>query len=617
MSILQDSSRGVRPTPVGRTVARALAGIALAAFAVVASAAAPQSPGTHGHQAAPRLPAIAAAGESAAAPVRHGRIRLATGVEIHVAEAGPADGQPVLLLHGYTDSWYSWARVIEHLPAGVRAIMPTQRGHGDSERPECCYRLADLAADVVALLDALGIDRADVVGHSMGSLVAQRLAIDRPERVNRLVLVGSGTTAHTEVVLAFYDAVTQLSDPVDPAFARDFQASTVAIPLPPAFFDAIVTESGKLPARVWRDVLGGLIAPEAANDLSRVRAPTLIVWGARDGMFDRAQQDALQRAIAGARLVVYPEAGHSPTWEVPERFVEDMMAFLAGDDALLRAPDRFLDRPDAMLRYRDLGGAGEPVVLLHGYTNRLEGWKGVADSLRHSHRVIALDLRGFGRSRVRHVPATYGKAMALDVVALLDTLGIERAHLVGFSLGALVATTVGHMAPARVESLTLLAPPMFPDSATGSRAFGPFVEALGNGRGVRPFFRWIYPDAPDAAIDRSAARADAANDRTVLIEVLRQMSALIPDSAALRTIAAPTLVAVGTADPFVEHGRYSARQLRAARLALLQDGDHAATMTTPSWVASFRDPAACGSAGAGRGRPEGMPEAWRVCWLLR
>src|SRR5690606_16521462 len=136
MSILQDSSRGTRPRPAGHTVARVLAGIALAAFTAVASAAAPHPPGSDGPDTAARRPAIAMAGESAGAPVRHGRIRRATGVELHVAETGPADGRPVLLLHGYTDSWYSWARVIEHLPAGVRAIMPTQRGHGDSERPE-------------------------------------------------------------------------------------------------------------------------------------------------------------------------------------------------------------------------------------------------------------------------------------------------------------------------------------------------------------------------------------------------------------------------------------------------------------------------------------------------
>lgn len=75
------------------------------------------------------------------APVRLSRVRLATGVELQVAETGPADGVPVLFLHGYPDSWYSFTPVLDRLPPGVRAIVPSQRGHGDSERPDCCWRI--------------------------------------------------------------------------------------------------------------------------------------------------------------------------------------------------------------------------------------------------------------------------------------------------------------------------------------------------------------------------------------------------------------------------------------------------------------------------------------------
>src|SRR5262245_3894598 len=145
-----------------------------------------------------------------AAPVRMTRVRLSTGVQLQVAESGPTNGEPVLFLHGFTDSWFSFSRVLEILPANVRAIVPTQRGHGDSERPACCYRVADFAADAVALLDALGISRATVVGHSMGSFIAQRVAIESPKRVNRLVLIGSGTTVRTPAALEFMEIVKKL-----------------------------------------------------------------------------------------------------------------------------------------------------------------------------------------------------------------------------------------------------------------------------------------------------------------------------------------------------------------------------------------------------------------------
>lgn len=269
-----------------------------------------------------------AAPESAPAAVRFKRVQLNTGVELQVAESGPTNGRPVLFLHGYTDSWLSFSRVFRDLPPDVRAIIPSQRGHGDSERPNCCYRLADFAADGVALLDALGIEHATVVGHSMGSFVAQRIAIDYPDRVSRLVLIGSGTTIRTKGVEEFNGVVQSLKDPVDSVFAREFQVSTAYKPLSPAFLDSVVAESMKLPARVWRDVLAGLLAGDAKDELHRIEAPTLLMWGERDAYWDRAAQDALLRLIPGARLIAYPDIAHSPHWEAPARFVADLNAFL-------------------------------------------------------------------------------------------------------------------------------------------------------------------------------------------------------------------------------------------------------------------------------------------------
>ena len=233
----------------------------------------------------------------------------------------------MLFLHGYTDSWFSFSTVLDRLPPDIRAIVPSQRGHGDSDRPACCYRLADFAADAVALLDALGVPRATIVGHSMGSFVAQRIAIDAPARVNRLVLIGSGTTIRTAPVLEFHASVRKLTDPVSPAFIRDFQHGTIAKPVPAVFMERVIQESAKLPARVWRDGLDGLVAPDAVNQVERITAETLIVWGDKDAMWSSADQDALAGAIRGSRLVTYKGAGHSPQWEEPERFTNDLLAF--------------------------------------------------------------------------------------------------------------------------------------------------------------------------------------------------------------------------------------------------------------------------------------------------
>lgn len=261
------------------------------------------------------------------------RVRLRTGVELEVAQTGPADGEPVLFLHGYTDSWYSFTRVLEQLPPGIHAIVPSQRGHGDSQRPDCCYDVADFAADAVALLDALGIDDANIVGHSNGSFYAQRVAIEYPERVKKLVLIGSGAKAAVDPILEIYDAAKRLSDPVDPAFVREFQATASSSSLPAEFIDRVVAESMKLPARVWQDVMAALVSDATKHDLTRIEAPTLVAWGALDPLWVRADQQALLRAVPHARFIEYTGIGHAPHWDEPARFVADVIAFLGAGPA--------------------------------------------------------------------------------------------------------------------------------------------------------------------------------------------------------------------------------------------------------------------------------------------
>ena len=103
---------------------------------------------------------------------------------------------PVVFLHGVTDSWRSLKVVLDRLPATLRALAITQRGHGDSSKPDEGYGYADMAEDLREFMDALGLPAAVVVGHSMGSMVAQRFAADHPERVAGLVLMGAFQTIH-------------------------------------------------------------------------------------------------------------------------------------------------------------------------------------------------------------------------------------------------------------------------------------------------------------------------------------------------------------------------------------------------------------------------------------
>jgi pimeloyl-ACP methyl ester carboxylesterase len=257
-------------------------------------------------------------------------IELANGPKLEYVEQGRPGGVPVLLLHGITDSWRSFERVLPHLPESIHAFALSQRGHGDSDHPAAGYRMADFAADAAAFMDALGLERAVIAGHSMGGHVARRFAIDYPERTLGLVLMGSFFDCRGNPAVAeLSEAVSKLEDPVDRAFALEFQQGTIAKGVPEAFLETVVQESLKVPARVWRAALEGQVEEDHTAALGKITAPTLVVWGDRDAFVPRGDQDALAAAIEGARLMVYPGSGHGLHWDEPERFAADLGDFCA------------------------------------------------------------------------------------------------------------------------------------------------------------------------------------------------------------------------------------------------------------------------------------------------
>lgn len=257
-------------------------------------------------------------------------ISLPTGITLPYVEQGDPNGMPVILLHGVTDSWRSFELMLPHLPPSLHAFALSQRGHGDADRPTAGYGFHDFAADVAAFMDTLQLETAVLVGHSMGSGVAQRFALDYPDRLSGLVLVGSfATLPDNPGVREFWNStVSRLVDPIDPNLVREFQQSTLAQPVPAAFFETVVQESLKVPARVWRATFATFLREDWSGELGKITAPTLIIWGDQDRYFPRSDQDILTATIPDARLLVYPGAGHDPHWEEPKRFTHDVVAFI-------------------------------------------------------------------------------------------------------------------------------------------------------------------------------------------------------------------------------------------------------------------------------------------------
>lgn len=255
-------------------------------------------------------------------------VAISTGLRLPYVEQGDPSGVPVILLHGPTDSWRAFELLLPHLPPSVRAFAVTQRGHGDADRPEGGYRPEDFAADVAAFMDALALEAAVVVGHSGAGFWAQRFALDHPSRALGLVLIATPYSLRGKPgFLELLQSVSQLTDPVDPDFVREFAGSTVTQPVPSSFLETAIAECCKVPARVWQATLGGLLEAELPSVSRSPAVPTLLIWGDRDEICPHSEQEALMRAIPGAELMTYHGAGHSPHWEQPERSAADIARF--------------------------------------------------------------------------------------------------------------------------------------------------------------------------------------------------------------------------------------------------------------------------------------------------
>jgi non-heme chloroperoxidase len=257
-------------------------------------------------------------------------VELPTGVTLQYAEQGDPDGTPLVFLHGYTDSWRSFESVLPYLPRTVHAFALTQRGHGDSDRPASDYSLRDFAADVAAFLDAVGLGSAIIAGTSMGASVAQRFAIDYPARVRALVLMAAFAAYRgNPVVEEFWETgVSTFEDPIDPDFAREFQASTLAHPIDADYFETIVQESLKFPTRIWRDAFRSFLDEDFPDELTKIAAPTLLIWGDQDAFVPFSDQEMMINAISDSRLMIYRGTGHALHWEEPQRFAADLMRYV-------------------------------------------------------------------------------------------------------------------------------------------------------------------------------------------------------------------------------------------------------------------------------------------------
>jgi non-heme chloroperoxidase len=260
-------------------------------------------------------------------------VRLNNGLRLAYVEQGSREGPTLILLHGYSDSHRSFDLVRPLLPRAWRVIALTQRGHGLSDKPAAGYDLSDFADDVCQFMAALNIERAIVVGHSMGAAVALQAAAAFPDRVSGLALIGAFADFQGNPgVIELAETVEAMSDPVDGEFVLTFQESTVARMIPQRFLDAVVAESMRCPARAWCGAMRGFLAFDPIDVAKRTQAPATLIWGEQDAFVPREDQVALRNALCSARLHALKGAGHAPHWDYPERVASLIGAFVTEID---------------------------------------------------------------------------------------------------------------------------------------------------------------------------------------------------------------------------------------------------------------------------------------------
>jgi pimeloyl-ACP methyl ester carboxylesterase len=273
-------------------------------------------------------------------------------VRIHGHEVGyrqTGDGPVLLLIHGIAGSSRTWSEVFAPLARRFTVVAPDLTGHGESAKPAGDYSLGAYASGLRDLMAVLGIDRATLVGHSLGGGIAMQLAYQYPESCERLVLVDSGglgrevgwmlrllSVPGAEVVmpLVFQPFVRDWGDAVA-RFLRDRGLRSARASETWRAYGSL-TEGPNRAA--FARTIQAVITPtgQAVSATDRLylaeQVPTLIVWGERDGIIPISHAHAAHAAIPGSRLEIIEGASHYPHLEEPVRFIDTLMDFVEGTE---------------------------------------------------------------------------------------------------------------------------------------------------------------------------------------------------------------------------------------------------------------------------------------------
>ena len=288
------------------------------------------------------------------------RVPLSTGVTLNVALAGPEDGPPVILLHGFPESHRTWREVAPLLDGRFRLVMPDQRGFAGSDRPRevDAYATETLVDDIFALADALSLERFALVGHDWGGAIAWPAALRRDPRLTRLAIVNAPHPFIFQKSLIEDSAQRAASQYITAFRTPGFEKAVAAMGFE-AFFEKTFgghVDLATIPETEKRQYLAEWSQPGALTAMlnwyrasklvvpppglsvplpdwllrfaSRVAVPTLVIWGLRDTALLPVQLEGLEDVVDDLEIVRIADAGHFVPWERPQAVAEALRDFL-------------------------------------------------------------------------------------------------------------------------------------------------------------------------------------------------------------------------------------------------------------------------------------------------
>lgn len=253
------------------------------------------------------------------------------GIQMAYDVAGAASAPPVVLHHPLATNMSFWDEATAHLSKTFRVIRFDARGHGATQATAGKYNFDVLAADVVALMDHLGVKRAGYVGLSMGGMLAQTLGLNHADRFNCLSIVSSSSRVAPEMRHLWVDRVIVarekgMGSQVEPALARWLAASARAKP-------EVVARCAKMIEGTSLDGYGGWCGAietlDMTDKLAGIKIPTRVIVGAEDPATPVAASEVIQKAIPGSDLVIIPGVSHMLAIENPAAFHDAVTPFLA------------------------------------------------------------------------------------------------------------------------------------------------------------------------------------------------------------------------------------------------------------------------------------------------